>query len=341
MAKAKHDGPIRGVNLGGWLVLEKWMTPSLFKGTEATDEYTFCESADKAGIRRLRSFRGSFITERDITWLADHGVQAVRLPVGYWLFGDEPPFDGTVKYVDKLFGWAAKYRLKVLLDLHGAPGSQNGWDHSGQAGKVGWPKQYTNTVKTLSIIKRIAERYGKHPQLLGIEMLNEPKRTVPKRVLKHYYISAYKIIRQLCGPHVWVVMHDNFRPHRWRRVLRGKKFENVYIDTHHYHCFSKRDKRHGVNWHIGRLLHHVPKRFRRMMRYHPLIIGEWSLALDKNTVGEVSAAEGEALNRSFAGAQLMAFSGARAWFFWTYQLEHGTVWSYRRCVEQGLLPGRK
>ena len=31
---------LRGVNLGGWLVLEKWMTASLFDGLEATDETT-------------------------------------------------------------------------------------------------------------------------------------------------------------------------------------------------------------------------------------------------------------------------------------------------------------
>lgn len=30
---------IKGVNLGNWLVLEKWMSPALFEGTEAQDEY--------------------------------------------------------------------------------------------------------------------------------------------------------------------------------------------------------------------------------------------------------------------------------------------------------------
>ena len=28
---------VRGVNLGGWLVLEKWMTPSIFEGLNAVD----------------------------------------------------------------------------------------------------------------------------------------------------------------------------------------------------------------------------------------------------------------------------------------------------------------
>ena len=38
----KKGKKLRGVNLGGWLVLEKWMTPSLFEGLAATDETTYC-----------------------------------------------------------------------------------------------------------------------------------------------------------------------------------------------------------------------------------------------------------------------------------------------------------
>ena len=30
---------VNGVNLGNWLVLEKWMCPGLFAGTTAEDEY--------------------------------------------------------------------------------------------------------------------------------------------------------------------------------------------------------------------------------------------------------------------------------------------------------------
>lgn len=38
----KYGKKLRGVNLGGWLVLEKWMTPSVFEGLEAVDETTYC-----------------------------------------------------------------------------------------------------------------------------------------------------------------------------------------------------------------------------------------------------------------------------------------------------------
>ena len=53
----------------------------------------------------------------------------VRLPIGYWAFEvgpGEPYISGQQAYLQKAVTWAAKYNLKVIVDLHGAPGSQNG-----------------------------------------------------------------------------------------------------------------------------------------------------------------------------------------------------------------------
>ena len=36
-----------------------------------------------------------------------------------------------------LVKWAEELELKVILDLHGAPGSQNGFDNSGRMGPIG------------------------------------------------------------------------------------------------------------------------------------------------------------------------------------------------------------
>ena len=36
-----------------------------------------------------------------------------------------------------MMGWCQELGLKVVLDLHGAPGSQNGFDNSGKRGEVG------------------------------------------------------------------------------------------------------------------------------------------------------------------------------------------------------------
>jgi hypothetical protein len=42
---------IRGVNVGNWLVLEKWMSPKLFEGTDAEDEFYLCADLDEAEPR--------------------------------------------------------------------------------------------------------------------------------------------------------------------------------------------------------------------------------------------------------------------------------------------------
>ena len=43
---------VKGVNLGNWLVLEKWMSPALFAGTTAEDEYICRDSCQKKCMRQ-------------------------------------------------------------------------------------------------------------------------------------------------------------------------------------------------------------------------------------------------------------------------------------------------
>src|SRR4051794_9924661 len=81
--------PIRGVNLGGWLILEKWMVPSMFQGLPDTvvDEWTFCKYLGKTeATSRLTKHWGSYITEKDIVALKNAGINHVRIPFGYWAF---------------------------------------------------------------------------------------------------------------------------------------------------------------------------------------------------------------------------------------------------------------
>ena len=131
------DGKWRGVNLGSWLVLEKWLVPSVFQRLKATDEYTFCqELGPTEAERRLRRHWDAWITDKDFAWLAAHGLNAVRLPLGYWVLGGEPPYVPAADVVDRAFAQAKAHGIGVLLDLHGAPGSQNGNDHSGRAGAL-------------------------------------------------------------------------------------------------------------------------------------------------------------------------------------------------------------
>ena len=55
-------------------------------------------------------------------YLILHSLNYVRIPIGYWAYdvsGGEPFIQGQRQYLDKAIGWAAKYGLKVIVDLHG------------------------------------------------------------------------------------------------------------------------------------------------------------------------------------------------------------------------------
>lgn len=126
---------VRGVNLGGWLVLEPWIRPSLFQQFEgspnpAVDEYTFCQYLGyDAAAGQLAAHWATWYTESDFVNLAAWGINHVRIPVGYWAFDvapGEPWVMGAEAYLRQALVWATNHGLKVWIDLHGAPGSQNG-----------------------------------------------------------------------------------------------------------------------------------------------------------------------------------------------------------------------
>ena len=90
-SEGNTDFNIRGVGLGGWMVLEAWVTPSLFYqflGKEGKDvgmdDYSFCEALEpKEGNKQFRRHADAWVTEAIIKELADSGaVNSLRLPVG-------------------------------------------------------------------------------------------------------------------------------------------------------------------------------------------------------------------------------------------------------------------
>lgn len=166
---------IKGVNLGNWLVLEKWMSPALFEGTDAEDEYWLPRKLSKEVYEaRIKIHRSEYITERDFVTIRRMGMEFVRIPIPYFVFGDREPFLGCVDELDKAFNWAEKYDMKILLDLHTAPFGQNGFDNGGICGVCKWSQNPDEVEFVLGVLERLAKRYGMRKGLWGIEVLNEP-----------------------------------------------------------------------------------------------------------------------------------------------------------------------
>lgn len=338
----RNKNKLVGVNLGGWLVLEKWITPSLFEETEAEDEFNLLKSGKKV---KVEEHYQNFINEEDFKFLADTGINAIRIPVGYWLFGNQKPYLKTVNYLDFAFEMANKYGFKVLVDLHGAPGSQNGYDHSGKVGEIGWDKHEKNVLETLDIIKKISKRYCKNKSLFGIELLNEPHETINFEVLKNYYDDGYQIIRDVCGDDVAVVISDSFRPYEFTDYLKDKDYQNIFLDTHFYQCFSEQFKKIKLGTFLRRGKREWGSTIKKMQKHLPMISGEWSLALnsrdfnEKLTINNVREKQIFKNYLNFKKMQSTVFDKSAGSFFWTYKTESSDdlAWNFRKLVENGLI----
>lgn len=314
---------VKGVNLGNWLVLEKWMSPALFEGTTAEDEYYLPRQLSREVYEaRIQIHRSEYITERDFVTIKAMGMEAVRIPVPYFIFGDREPFIGCVKELDKAFNWAEKYGLKILIDLHTAPMGQNGFDNGGICGVCKWSKYPDEVEFVLSVLERLAKRYGQREGLWGIEVLNEPitekawkLMDVPNRYpavdkemaegsgpntlefLKEFYQKAYDRIRKFMPEEKYVVIHDGFELLAWKDFMREEKYVNVVLDTHQYLMMAEADGcEQTLEAYLSYIQEYYEKEIEEMENYFPVICGEWclfnSLACGCDTKGGQSVLNG-------------------------------------------------
>ncbi|KAL0571233.1 hypothetical protein V5O48_010721 [Marasmius crinis-equi] len=254
---------IRGVNLGGWFTIEPFMqvaVPALFEkyanaNPVAIDEWTLhtAMAADSAGggLNQIEDHYKTFITEQDFAMIAAAGLNYVRIPIPYWFIETWPgePFLAKVgwKYFVRALDWARKYGIRVNLDLHAVPGSQNGWNHSGKLGEINLlrgPMGLANAQRTLDYIRILAEFVGQ-PQYRNVVtmfgVLNEPRGVfIGQDVLSGFYAEAYRIVREATGgtgQGPWVSYHDAFFSRQdWKGFIPNA--DRISLDSHPYIAFG-------------------------------------------------------------------------------------------------------
>lgn len=109
-------------------MLEPWITPSLFEGNAAVDEYTLTQILGKDEAQRVLSNHwSSWITQDDFGQIAAAGLNHVRIPIGYWSvipIEGEPFVQGAYEHFGQALDWANAAGLKVMIDLHGGKSVQ-------------------------------------------------------------------------------------------------------------------------------------------------------------------------------------------------------------------------
>lgn len=247
--------------------------------------------------------RGTYITERDFVEIASHGINTVRIPVPYFIFGDREPFSGCIEYLDKAFNWAGRYGLKILIDLHTAPYSQNGFDNGGLCGVCKWSQMPEEVEFELTVLERLAERYADRQELFGIEVLNEPmsetwwsivdvpnryKAADPKEAegskgnsmefIQGFYKEAYRRIRKYLAEDKTIVFHDAFDAMAWKDFFRENGFVNIMLDTHMYLMVAEgMGIEKNPEAYAKFIKDYWEKQISEIQKDIPVICGEWCL----------------------------------------------------------------
>lgn len=342
----------RGVNLGGWLLLEPGPSSEMFEkyGPAGCEWDLMLRMRSQLGAaetqRAVTSHRERYITEEDFRCIRALGLNAVRIPFGYWVAvgpAEGDPYVGAgLEHLDRALAWCQAYGLQAVLDLHGAPGGESDGKPCGRERKD-WRWQEWRFDESVAALRVVAARYRGHPAVSGISVCNEPSETVPAMVLCQFYDRAVRAIREEgMAPDEVAIILPVYRTERldeiwrlWSREFDGfVRHANTAFDLHLYHCFGTWWQRQGLANQIR-----MTKRHKKILRRVPAVIGEWSLALAPEARGDGPIEEDQAL-RAFAQAQLDAYSQAsHGWFFWTWRDSplQQPGWDLRKCLTRSWL----
>lgn len=344
---------IRGVNIGGWLMAERFISPYLFavnschlqgslcvypgqvglddddsfvyaprgessdfcdtdvckpelvvKGKEPTDyhivhglegsgagindagmdypvdEYTLGEvlRSSPGGMttatRYMERHWETFLSYEDLKTLKDNGVTHLRIPMGYWIRGKEglsiiegePYIPGGWKYFVRAAHWCRELGLTIWADLHGAPGSENGFDNSGHflgtSTCDGWSKHPDRVQRTLEILTDLAHGIVEdeiNDVVTGFGVLNEPFADCDEEVIRKYYDDALVVLRGIMGEDVSVFVGDTFRAYKFNDGefwLDPEIHHDTYLDSHPYHVFFEQGRSFTPRQHIAYICRH-------------------------------------------------------------------------------------
>ena len=202
---------LRGFGLGGWLVPEGYMlhNQAWIAGFESPTEIEN-HVIDLIGVDAAENFwnlyRENYVAQADIDQIAEWGFNHIRVPFHYKQFYDSTGTETPMGYaiIDELISWCEPYNMYIILDMHCAPGGQNGGPISDSDGTARLWLEESNKELTIQIWKEIATYYSNNTLIGGYDLINEP--VLPGGVsleeFKQLYVDITNAIREVDTNHL-------------------------------------------------------------------------------------------------------------------------------------------
>ena len=254
---------LRGVGLGGWMLQEGYMLEVPGPGTQRSIRARIVELIGEEKTRAFyQAWLDNHVTKADIDALAAWGFDSVRLPMHYALYtapvSEEPVRGGQTwreegfRRTDQLLSWLKANGMRLVLDLHAAPGGQgndvNIADRDPDAPSLWDDAAYRD--KMVALWRRIAERYKDEPAIAAYDIINEPNWGFADRndrngcnetgnaPLRELLVRTTRAIREVDTRHI-VIIEGNCWGNNYRGVLDAQRGlvpwdDNLVVSFHKY-----------------------------------------------------------------------------------------------------------
>ncbi|XP_031504612.1 probable glucan 1,3-beta-glucosidase A [Nymphaea colorata] len=322
----------------GWEDSSKAVFVMNFFGNSLQGEYQVTNGYGTGRAAQvMQDHWNTFIVEDDFAFIAKSGLNAVRIPVGWWTATNPTPAPfvaGSLDVLDRAFSWAENYGLKVILDLHAPPYSQNRGDHSGtRDGTIEFGSTQETIDKTVEVIELFSARYASSESLAAVGLINEPSApAVSLDVLARYYEAGYAAVRRH-SPTAYVIMSNRLHsttPTELLPLANGRS--RTVIDVHYYNLLSSGFNNWTVQQNIDYIYQTRASELNTLTSASgPLsFVGEWVAELNVTNAGPEDY-------KRFARAQLEVYGRASfGWAYWTLK-NVNPHWSLRWMIENGYI----
>ena len=307
---------LKGLNLGGWFIMEKWMCP-LDSGS-LPDTYSAITNLDsRFGVATeqslIHAYQTNWITDADLNNIASAGYNCVRMPV-WW--GNFYSITNTTSagwradaftVLDWLVTHCAARGIYVIIDLHGVVGGQSASDSTGRQNQN---QYWTNSLarsQTAYLWSQIAAHYNGNSAVAGYDLVNEPFGTYSIADVWPVYTNLYATIRAVDPGHM-IIMEGTFGSWNWSMLPNPSVYgwTNVVYSMHEYQwgATNVAGIEAGADNQVADFHNHLAWNV-------PDYVGEW------NNLGYGAACYDYSIN-AYHNAGI-------SWSMWAYKATHGLV----------------
>jgi endoglucanase len=235
---------LRGMNLGGWLLMEKWMTP--MDSGQLVDHYSVLQTLNnrfgEATQQSLtRTYQQSWITTGDLDNIRAAGLNCVRVPVwwpNFYRLNDTNTTgwrSDAFEMLDWVVAQAGARGLYVIIDMHGTVGQQSNADTTGRVNMNQYWSNGTYQGQTAYAWWQIANRYKGNGTVAMYDLINEPIGTPSSSALWTIYNNLYNSIRSADPGHI-ITMEGTYGSWNWSMLPPPSQYgwTNVVYQMHEY-----------------------------------------------------------------------------------------------------------